>query len=141
MSTQDSKDPREVTAEAQAFLEEFSNRAHAGVPISDPEWMGKASRQIDAAYDEIGVALQNTMDMGALQQAAQQVLEQFLAGIREEGRARGLRESLILIYTARFGPPSPELRAAIEANADADALTELVSLFSTADESELQSAL
>lgn len=48
---------------------------------------------------------------------------------------------MILIYTARFGPPSPELRAAIEANADADALTELVSLFSTADESELQSAL
>lgn len=141
MGTEDSRNPREVAAEAQAFLEEYAERARDGVPVSDPAWMANASRRIDSAYDEIGVALRNTMDMGELQQAAQQVLEKFLTGIREEGRARGLRESLQLIHNARFGPPSPTLRASIDGLEDTERLSELVSLFATADEDEVANAL
>ncbi len=141
MSTDDSKDPKKVAVEAQAFLEEFSARARDSVPVGDPEWMHQASRRIDDAYDEIGVALKTTMDMGELQQAAQQVLEGFLTGIREEGRTRGLRQSLILIHNARFGPPTKDLQAGLEAITDPERLAELVSHFATADEDELASGL
>jgi hypothetical protein len=141
MSTDDSKDPQEVVAQAQTFLEEFSARAKDGVPVSDPAWMNQASRKIDDAYDEIGVALRSSMDMGELQQAAQHVLEGFLTGIREEGRTRGIRESLILIHSSRFGPPPQDLLDRINTITEPDQLSELVSLFATADEDELATCI
>jgi hypothetical protein len=137
MASDDSPSSKDTVAQAQAFLEEFAARAETGAPRDSDSSLGDASNQLDAAYEEIGVALQQSSDMGELQQAAQRVLTGYLDGLREEGRADGLRESLRLVYTARFGPPSDKLRARLDAMVDHGELAALVPLYATADESDL----
>ncbi|WP_437535844.1 hypothetical protein WME79_15265 [Sorangium sp. So ce726] len=67
----------------------------------------------------------------------QELVEQYI----EQGRTLGMAQATIELYEARFGPPPPSLRLAVEAMRDLSTLRAWLLLAGTGTREEVHQAL